>query len=324
MRDVSLVIPFWDLDRSILQECIDSIWAQTHRCHILVVDNASTVPVAPQDGIEVLRLEKRVSVGQARNLGLAKVDTPFVMFMDADDVLLPGAVSHLLDLIASRPGASLAAGRIIDWVPETGLKHPKQWPSNLAKQINRFPHLFRLVNVFRNVTPVTGCAVMHTQMAQSTGGFPDSRAEDWTFGVSMSFKGPILLSDDHVKLYRWRADGLSKAAVRQWKALIDARTATRVAVANDTSAPSWIRTLLPVLAVLHLLDLPFHVRREQMFSQIGGQITNPEVMSPKAKRSNPIVGPLSRTRLAVRSAPAVGRNNGIATHKGTTAVADAG
>ncbi len=216
------------------------------------------------------------------------------MFMDADDVLLPGALEHLLGIISSRPDVSMVAGCIMDWVPEVGFRRAKPWPSKLAKQINRSARLFRAVNVVRNVTPVTGCAVMNTRMAQSTAGFPDSTAEDWTFGVSMSFRGRILLSDQYVKLYRWRADGLSKAAIRELEALYQARRTTRRFIARDVMAPRWIKAVLPLVAVLHLLELPMHILREKNFSNVGAEVLQPVNPVP-AVRSTALLNRLSDT-----------------------------
>lgn len=269
MAKVTVVIPFWDLDLGILHECVDSVLAQKIRCDILVVDNCSRVVVAPNRNVRLLRLEERVSVGKARNLGLSQVTTPYVMFLDADDVLLPDAMKILLDLLAESPDVSLAAGGIVDWISEADIRRRKQWPSNFAYSINRFHHLFRVTNLIRNMTPVTGCAVMKTDIARKTDGFPDSTAEDWTFGVSMSFLGKTVLTRQDVKLYRWRKDGLSKIAVLDLKALYEARKVTRAITMKSFFVPHWIKALIPLLFVLHMLELPFHVRRERAFSDFG-------------------------------------------------------
>lgn len=268
MGDVTIVVPFWNLDEAILRECVESLQAQCEACTILVVDNASDTPVAQLPGTDILRLEQRVSVGKARNLGLQQVQTPFVMFMDADDVLLPDAVPALLRLMRAHPGASLAAGGIDDWICETKFRAPKNWPGPLAHRLTRFPKVFRAANVVRNMTPVTGCAVIDTAMAKTTAGFPDCTAEDWVFGALMSFRGPVVLTKDKVKLYRWRAEGLSKLAVYDLKALWEARCVTREAVASDPCVPLWLKAAMPLVRVLHAFELPFHIRRERRFSDM--------------------------------------------------------
>ena len=64
--------------------------------NVVVIDNNSDVVLPPlPPGVEVVRLPKRVSVGAARNAGLALVETGKVIFCDADDRLLPGAIAFL-------------------------------------------------------------------------------------------------------------------------------------------------------------------------------------------------------------------------------------
>lgn len=268
MADVTVVIPFWNLDPKVLQQCVNSVRAQAEPSEILIVDNMSDTPVEPLPGVQMLRLDERVSVGEARNRGLQAVTTPYVMFMDADDVLLPGAIGTLRGLLETTPGASLAAGRIVDWIPETGFRRQKPWPSGLQHKLTRFPKVYRIANLLRNMTPVTGCAVMKTELAKMTAGFPDSTAEDWTFGMHMSFLGRVVMTKKDVKLYRWRVDGLSKQAVWDVKALIEARQVTRRAAIASEFVPQWIKSFSMLVALIHLLELPFHIRRERAFSDM--------------------------------------------------------
>lgn len=288
----TVVIPFWDLDLGILQQSIDSVRAQSEPCEIIVVDNRSAVPVAPQPNVRVLRLRDRVSVGQARNIALTSVRTPYVMFLDADDVLLPDAVASLRSLLERTPGASLAAGAILDWVAQTGFRRRKPWPSDLAYRLSRFGRLFALCNLVRNMTPVTGCAVMHTDKALKTSGFPDTTAEDWTFGVSMSFQGPVVLTRQVVKLYRWRPDSLSKLAVWNLRDLYAARKATRSAAMKDPCVPTWIKWLAPLLFVMHTLELPFHIRRERRFGDLGAPCLGAASALHWASQDRPANGPM--------------------------------
>lgn len=276
MGDVTVVIPFWNLDLAVLRACVDSVRAQSEPCEILVVDNKSDVPIPAMDGVQVLRLTERVSIGKARTLGLQSVSTRYLMFMDADDVLLPGAIRHLHRLIESKKGVGIAAGGIVDWITETNYRRYKPWPSKLEHWISRMPRLFRFCNAIRNMTPVTGCALVDTEMAKRTLGFPDTTAEEWAFSTSMSFRGSLLLSREPVKLYRWRADGLSKQAIRDWKALYDARRSTRNVIRTDELAPRWMKRMLPLFLLLHMLELPFHVRRETAFNNVGKNVPVPE------------------------------------------------
>jgi glycosyltransferase involved in cell wall biosynthesis len=58
----------------------------------------------------VIRQQNR-GVGAARNAGLALADTPYVVFLDQDDRLAPGALAHALGLLDAEPKAVFASGR---------------------------------------------------------------------------------------------------------------------------------------------------------------------------------------------------------------------
>src|SRR5690242_10204527 len=92
----TVVIPVWDEyvpDR--LPQALRSIELQDPAPDVIVVDNASAVTVPASPGISVVRAPQRLALGSARNLGLAQVKTPHVIFWDADDVMLPGTLAFL-------------------------------------------------------------------------------------------------------------------------------------------------------------------------------------------------------------------------------------
>ena len=118
---VTIVVPVWDRYVAFLRECVDSLLDHAAgQPRIVVVDNASRdpLPVLPR-GIEVIRSSRRLSVGAARNLGLAEVETREVIFCDADDRLLPGAMAFLQSRMAERPELVAAICRYVSWNPET-------------------------------------------------------------------------------------------------------------------------------------------------------------------------------------------------------------
>src|SRR5437667_5199179 len=108
--DVTVVIPAWgDYAGDLLDEALESLRAQDLDARIVIVDNAAAPPLRERPGVELLRAPARLSVGAARNLGLEHVQTPYVMFWDADDLMLPGALRLLRDHLASEPDVVLAS-----------------------------------------------------------------------------------------------------------------------------------------------------------------------------------------------------------------------
>src|SRR5690606_10035902 len=96
---------------------------------VLVVDNASTPPLAPAAdrlrgeaaGVELLRLEANVGGSGGFNAGMAQIlrDSwaELVWLLDSDARLDPGALTGLLAAI-QRPDVAVAGSALAD--PETG------------------------------------------------------------------------------------------------------------------------------------------------------------------------------------------------------------
>src|SRR4051794_36210505 len=89
--DVTVVIACFDYGRY-LREAVDSAVAQAGA--VVVVDDGSTddetvrVLDSLRAGVEVVR-QRNQGVCRARNAGLARVETPYALVLDADDRLAP-------------------------------------------------------------------------------------------------------------------------------------------------------------------------------------------------------------------------------------------
>src|SRR3954452_19636172 len=97
-RDVTVVVTCFDYGR-FLEEAVSSALTQAGvRAEAIVVDDGSTDP-GTLETLDRLPSEARVvrqansGVCAARNVGLALVQTPYVVVLDADDRLAPGALS---------------------------------------------------------------------------------------------------------------------------------------------------------------------------------------------------------------------------------------
>jgi hypothetical protein len=198
---ITVVVPAWDLG-DLLVAALESIRQQRAVARIIVVDNCSARVLSSGDA-EVIRLDRRLTVGAARNAALPLVRTPYVCFMDGDDVLLPGALDRLASLLDDNPSLVAAAGAIELWDPDTNQTAPSFYPPPIAWRLQHRRSLFRLANTVVNLFPPVGGSVIRVEAARAAGGFPDlSYLETWCFGVALTELGPTLLDPAPAKLYR--------------------------------------------------------------------------------------------------------------------------
>lgn len=110
---VSVVIPCYN-QAQFLAEAIESVEAQTLRdVEVLVVDDGSTDEIGTVldafPWVRSIRQENR-GLAAARNTGIAHSSGDFLIFLDADDRLLPDAVETGARLLTSSPSLGFVAG----------------------------------------------------------------------------------------------------------------------------------------------------------------------------------------------------------------------
>ena len=116
---VSIIIPYYN-QPDFLAETVLSAKQQTYcNVEIIVVDDGSVVPansiLQQVSDVLILRTENR-GVSAARNFGFKRSSGDYLIFLDHDDRLLPGAIeAHLLALRDHREaGLSFGPVKIID------------------------------------------------------------------------------------------------------------------------------------------------------------------------------------------------------------------
>src|SRR5215208_7256201 len=127
---VSVVIPCYN-QAHFLGEAIESVLAQSHpNFEIIVVDDGS-----PDDTSEVaehypeVRLVRQENQGlsAARNAGLARSEGEYVVFLDADDRLLPEALKTGVECLEAHPECAYVYGHFRVIASDGSfLKHRKQ------------------------------------------------------------------------------------------------------------------------------------------------------------------------------------------------------
>lgn len=250
---VTVVIPVWDAYCELLTECVASTCDQDVDVRVVVVDNASRESLPKLDGgATVVRSDRRLGVGAARNVGLEQVETEYVTFLDADDVLLPGTLAVLCAELTADARLVTAGGRFVSWNADTGERVVvRRAPKPVVLTVSRFRRTFALANLVWNTFPVVGC-VHRTEAVRAAGGFGDgSVGEDWILGAMLAFRGRILFSERETFLRRMHHGSLWYRP-HEPAALLERSRALRERAKHDSAVPAWAKALLPPLAIVHL------------------------------------------------------------------------
>ena len=108
---ISVIVPIYNT-KPYLAECIESILAQKINVpiEVLLIDDGSTDGcgevcdkyAARDERVRVIHQENQ-GLSAARNAGLAAADSEYLVFLDADDALRPGALQAALDAQNTAP-----------------------------------------------------------------------------------------------------------------------------------------------------------------------------------------------------------------------------
>lgn len=122
---VTVIVPAFDVEQY-AEEALDSLRAQTLTSwRAILVDDASrdatgrifAEAAAGDRRFTVITHDRRRGLGAARNSALDLVDTPFLGFLDADDIMRPGALQRLVEVL-QRSGSDFVAGAYVRLRPK--------------------------------------------------------------------------------------------------------------------------------------------------------------------------------------------------------------
>lgn len=125
---ITIVVPVYNRAGTVAR-CLDSMAVQEgiEHCRIIIVDNnsddgSSETVIRWRDGHPAVDLmlisESRQGAAAARNAGLAQVTTPYVMFFDSDDEMLPGHMARLVSAVGQNPDADVFGWDIVCELPD--------------------------------------------------------------------------------------------------------------------------------------------------------------------------------------------------------------
>jgi GT2 family glycosyltransferase len=118
---ITVVVLTWN-DTEMTSRCLESVLANEHeRFRTIVVDNGSTIPVAPTihdrfPDVEVMRLEENVGFSMGCNHGLMhglSGGAEYILLLNNDTVLAPDVVSRLAKALQEDPQAGMASALLL-------------------------------------------------------------------------------------------------------------------------------------------------------------------------------------------------------------------
>jgi glycosyltransferase involved in cell wall biosynthesis len=227
---VGVVIPCFDQAR-FLPAAVASVRAQRQEIECLVVDDGSTddtAAVAADLGVRVLR-QRNAGVSAARNAGLAAIGTELVAFLDADDELLPDAISTEAEALAGHHAAAAVVGRC---QPMDAAGRPLPARHHAVDTTNLYQAWLS-----RNFVWTPGAALFRRRALEAIGGFPVDLgpAADYAVYLRLARDGRVVFLPIDLVRYRQHEASMSRDPARMLRATI------AVLHRERRDAPAWAR-----------------------------------------------------------------------------------
>lgn len=206
----SIVIPSFNYGR-FLRQAIDSAVGQTYpNIEVVVVDDGSTddtAAIATAAGARLVR-QPNQGLSAARNAGLDQAHGEFVVFLDADDELLPGAVADGIEALSSNPALACVVRRC-QVVDERG----SPLPSQLAT-VDERTDLYREW-LQRNFVWTPGAAMFRRRAIVEAGGFAvdAGAAADYAVYLTMARRNGVEFQNTTAVRYRQHGHNMSRDPV---------------------------------------------------------------------------------------------------------------
>jgi glycosyltransferase involved in cell wall biosynthesis len=206
---VSVIIPCYKYAHY-LKECVNSVKAQTYPVEIIVVDDGSpdnTIEVCKELGVTCLS-KKNSGLGSARNYGIERATGEYIMCLDADDKLVPGAVEEHVKLMEDDKTIAQCA------LMEFGERH-----------VLMIPNKTNLQRVMQSNTIYCN-AMFSKKMWLEVGGYDESETmrlgyEDWEFWIRLLKAGCYVRSSDFIALrYRCHEGQMTQATSHPYRQVL--------------------------------------------------------------------------------------------------------
>lgn len=198
---VAVIVPCFN-DGALLTEAVASARAVPEPVELVVVDDGSTEPDTLDvldrlegDGIRVVH-QRNTGLSGARMTGVAATVAPYVLPLDADDLLVPETLPQMADLLDADPQAAVCFG---DYAEFGG-------PRDLVRAVPERLDPFRIA--YANEYPVS--ALFRRTALERVGGWRlvSWGYEDWDLWMALAEEGlPAIHAGPGRLTYRRRLHG---------------------------------------------------------------------------------------------------------------------
>lgn len=208
---IDIVIPCLNPIEGMLARAVKSARAienaALHVGRVIVVDDGSTPRIARSGADCDLRLDQNRGPSAARNAGAACCESELILFLDADDELLPVGVGELVKLLKGTGAAGGVAAREVCDHTGCSIKHaPREWA---GKVLPNPGSVFRPIELFS-----ASAMLVRTDVFTQGVRFDESIiiVEDRDFIRKVIEIGAVVVSD--VPVVRMHRDGTTLTSER--------------------------------------------------------------------------------------------------------------
>jgi len=194
-----------------VRDAVNAVLAQTVPCEVVVCDDGST-----DKTLEVLQAYgERVQVqswphlgcpSQGRNYGAAVATTPYVAFLDADDLIYPAKIQKQIAALAATGAGWALCDAIVQGYAYNG--HEAVAKGAAGSQVERI----REHNIIPTAVPLLRTDVARRYQFQLTLNPPPF--EDWGYWQAVAADYPAAYVTEVLAVYRWVASGRSNRGPR--------------------------------------------------------------------------------------------------------------
>lgn len=213
--ELTVIIVSWNV-AALLEACLNSLLAvaDVGNIRIIVVDNASidgTAEMVRERFPQVELVSNNVNLGftKANNQALALNASPYVLLLNPDTLVRPGALRQMLDFMRANPNVGLVGPRLVygDGQSQPSMRRFPTLPMAMAESTPwewHFPNN-RLARVYRMLDEPADAA----------------RDVDWVTGACMLIRyevvGQVGMLDERFFMYSEELDWCRRIAAAGWR-----------------------------------------------------------------------------------------------------------